>query len=57
MRLNCVVLLPNVPQQRHLRNPFNSFMTEAVMDWLDWNQWTGFYVITASVMKELSKPK
>ena len=31
-----------------------SFMKEAVSGA---NQWTGFYMITASVMKELSKEK
>ena len=30
---------------------FNSFMTEAV---IGANQWTGFCMITASVMKELN---
>ena len=38
--------------------PFNSFMTETVIietSPLIWgeNQWTSFYMITASVMKEL----
>ena len=36
---------------------FNSFMTEAVSyrnQSID-NQWTGFYMITAPVMKELSE--
>ena len=35
---------------------FNSFMTEAVIIYkpVHWFQWTGFYMITASVMKELS---
>ena len=32
---------------------FNSFMTEAVIIKKS-NQWTGFYMITASVMKELN---
>ena len=36
----------------------NSFMTEAVIIWKPVhrfaNQWTGFYMITASVMKELN---
>ena len=31
---------------------FNSFMTEAVI--CSASQWTGFYMITASVMKELN---
>ena len=34
-------------------NIFNSFMTEAVII-CSANQWTGFYMITASAMKELS---
>ena len=34
-------------------NIFNSFMTETVII-CSANQWTGFYMITASAMKELS---
>ena len=33
---------------------FNSFMTEAVII-CSANQWTGFYMITASIMKELKE--
>ena len=33
---------------------FNPFMTEAVII-CSTNQWTGFYMITASIMKELKE--
>ena len=38
----------------HVANAtFNSFMTEAVIIWKPVH-WTGFYMITTSVMKELT---
>ena len=54
----------NLVRQRHFslikRDFINSFMTEAVIIYkpvpqisCSANQWTGFYMITASVMKEL----
>ena len=46
--------LYNEIREKRSEDGINHFMTEAVIILCGANQWTGFYMITASVMKGLS---